>query len=109
MKARVKATDKIIEVTHEAFEVRGKIVWKYVDTVTSELYADEELDFDLEENRIGGEIITLPNEPDYWDKLLHQYAGMAMQGLILRVNTLDEIVEPAIIIATNLVNKLKEE
>ena len=49
---------------------------------------------------------------DYWEKLKHQYAGMAMQGLLASkeqelLNT-QELVEDAIIYATALVEKLKE-
>lgn len=54
------------------------------------------------------------NEPDYWEKLKHQYAGMAMQQMVNIVNEGYEYVyeETAIIalnFATALVNRLKEE
>lgn len=54
---------------------------------------------------------NIVKEFDYWDKLLHQYAGMAMQG-ILAANaafTADDIAKWSIEYATALVEKLKEE
>ena len=64
MKARIKATGEIVEVT--------RIVDRYVmthhpHTITFE---KDELNFDIED------------DPDYWTKLEHQYAGMAMQGIL---------------------------
>lgn len=70
-----------------------------------------------------GTIIELSNiEPDYWEKLKHQYAGMAMQGIInndelltalcrrnIETTISDVVTSNAIIIATELVNRLKEE
>ena len=51
--------------------------------------------------------------PDYWDRLLHQYAGMALSRLVELVNHGYEYVyEEVAILATNyataLVEKLKE-
>ena len=49
-------------------------------------------------------------EPGYWEKLLHQYAGMAMQGILANLgNTIspDYIVEEAEAYAAALVEKLK--
>ena len=65
MKARIKATGEIVEVT--------RIVDRYVmthhpHTITFE---KDELDFDIED------------DPDYWTRLEHQYAGMAMQAYII--------------------------
>ena len=48
---------------------------------------------------------------DYWEKLKHQYAGMAMQG-ILAANatfTADDTAKWSIEYATALVEKLKSE
>ena len=55
---------------------------------------------------------------DYWEELKHQYAGMAMQGLLMNEHVycgqdmsdaLDEFVSTnAIYLATALVEKLKE-
>ena len=66
MKARVKATGAIVEV-HTCDEAgfvdrKGKYYWEH----------------DL----FFGSLDTFPYEdPDYWTRLEHQYAGMAMQGL----------------------------
>lgn len=47
--------------------------------------------------------------PDYWEKLLHQYAGMAMQEMITSNMSADDIAYYAVKYATALVEKLKEE
>ena len=62
------------------------------------------------------------NEPDYWEKLKHQYAGMAMQGILSNEDyckvLLDEITEWSFAesvaraskdFATALIEKLKNE
>jgi hypothetical protein len=53
-----------------------------------------------------------PN-PDYWDRLEHQYAGMFLQAQISYgeqegLNT-EEMVEDAMIYAHALIQKLKEK
>ena len=64
-----------------------------------------------------------PQEPNYWEKLKHQYAGMAMQGILgnqtytknlLETSTSakdarDIIVDASFYLATALVEKLKAE
>lgn len=58
---------------------------------------------------------SLPkDEPDYWEKLKHQYAGMAMQGLLTNpklceIETSMSIASTATTIASALIDKLKEE
>ena len=50
------------------------------------------------------------DEPDYWNKLKHQYAGMAMQGILSNQNIGADVaymVNLSIEVATALVNKLK--
>ena len=69
--------------------------------------------------RTGLEIV---DEPDYWEKLKHQYAGIAMQGRLSNKEMFNSITEniwppdrPAYIAercdeyATALVNRLKEK
>ena len=48
---------------------------------------------------------------DYYEKLKHQYAGMAMQGLLsnTRFNEESDLIGAAMTIATALVEKLKGE
>ena len=96
MKARVKATGEIVEVhTHDDADFQdrqGRFYWEH------QLYFGTLDDFDKD-------------EPDYWTRLEHQYAGMAMQGMIANICYYDHpsqgIVEDAIAIAHALVQKLK--
>ena len=68
MKACVKATGKIVEVKYSRQMGPDAV---YRDLVTGEHYMDFELSF-------------LPEDgtPDYWTRLEHQYAGMAMQAML---------------------------
>lgn len=121
MKARVKATGVIIEVEHTAYDVNGRVIWRYTDKEDASLYTDEQLDFNLEENQKGSQIVPLPYEPDYWEKLKHQATIAAMQGILSsdklmdilgmqKRRELDEMVaDLSLKYATALVNKLKEE
>lgn len=90
MKARVKATGEIIELFNMEFDEDG-----------NEYYRDE-LDF-IEDF-----------EPDYWEKLKHQYAGIVMQGLLTNpklceIETPISIASIATTIVSALIEKLKEE
>jgi hypothetical protein len=92
MKARVKATGEIVEVTY-----------------TSNLGINTDKGFFLIEELEG-----VDYELDYWTRLEHQYAGMAMQQLVHLVNVSYEYAyEETAIIAMNfahaLVKKLKEK
>jgi hypothetical protein len=51
------------------------------------------------------------DEPDYWTKLEHQYAGMAMQGILAHEGTefRNYIPQEAKDIAHALVEKLKKK
>ena len=61
--------------------------------------------------------VEIIDEPDYWTKLEHQYAGMAMQGLVTRGEVLGssvqeiarDIAENSCEIAHALGEKMKEE
>jgi flavodoxin len=94
MKARVKATGNIVDVKWYGHNSMGS---RYADITNSSTYYEYELDFDT--------------VYDYWDKLKHQYAGMAMQGLILTASkhqgTDKEVAQWAEEYATALVEKLK--
>ena len=102
MKARVKETGQFADVMFVCNDCQGKAVYK---TTYQDFYNEDELDFD----DIQCEF--------YWEKLKHQYAGMAMQGLLMNEHVysgqdmsdaLDEFVATnAICIATVLVEKLK--
>ena len=73
MKARVKATGEIVDViaTGDYINENGQIIGEYKDAYQMP-YNSYDLDFYIEEG------ITIP---DYWTRLEHIYAGMAMQGL----------------------------
>ena len=91
MKARVKATGEIVEVSP---------YWTEIHTTNSGCYEMTEVEL-------------MPDVPDYWTRLEHQYAGMAMQQLVHLVNVGYEYVyEETAIIAMNfahaLVEKMKE-
>ena len=100
MKARVIETGKIVDVVANG---------NYYDTTDNkERYYSYELDFN--------------DTHDYWTRLEHQYAGMAMQGMLnnsllitslLKVNKshediVAEVTNTAIRYAHALVEKLKE-
>ena len=101
MKARVKATGEIVEVDLPFFSASKEIVYERVGSV--QVYTQDELDFDVQ----GENII------DYWEKLKHQYAGMAMQGLILtaskHMGTDQEVAQWAKEYAHALVEELKKK
>ena len=90
MKARVKYNNEIIDV----IQVGTK----------SHLYDLNNVEF-------------LDNPQDYWTRLEHQYAGMAMQGILSnanhalwdRENNAEGIAKSASAIAHALVEKMKEE
>lgn len=70
MKARVKATGEIVEVVGEGIQNSNMVMAAH-----GEWFTKDELD-----------IVPLswkPFEPTYWQKLEHQYAGMAMQAYII--------------------------
>ena len=70
MKARVIATGDIVDIIrNSAFD---KDV--FYDS-NGQKYNREELSFDFKEK-------SFPKDEDYWTRLEHQYAGMAMQGML---------------------------
>ena len=95
MKARVKATGEIVDIAEYS-----TIYAENYDTC----FYPNELEF-------------LENSEDYWTRLEHTYAGMAMQGLMMILPNIgglegrtpkDEIVDIATATAHALVEKLKE-
>ena len=102
MKARVKATGEIVD---------GSAM---VSFQGDDFYLDELEIIQDEPDK------TLYDELDdvYWANMKHQYAGMAMQGLMANLHNIgrlegrtikDEIVDIATVTATALVEKLKGE
>lgn len=106
MKARVKATGEIIDVFYKFQTVETNPVTKY-ETLNGERYFEEDVEFFEDDT------------PDYWEKLKHQYVGMAMQGILSNPESEldykgDETLPQALAecsakIATALVDKLKNE
>ena len=73
MKAIVKATGEIVEVRlcGEWTNMHGDILpYRTNDGVE---YSSHDLSFKIDDER---------GDPDYWTRLEHQYAGMAMQALL---------------------------
>ena len=118
MKARVKATGRVIEVMNVMSE-DGNGIWEDISGVSTKptQYYNYELEF-----------IELPkalqnNDLDYWERLKHQYAGMAMQGILSNPEAFGKIVSyyedddmvnkviasKSLALATALVEKLKEK
>ena len=97
MKAKVKATGEIVNVYFRS------PLW--VNGDTKETYFPKELETVWVEKREN------PSKNiDYWTKLEHQYAGMAMRGIIARHNVdFDMVVEWSADLAHALVEKMKEE
>ena len=113
MKARVKATGNIIEVIpysgfddYDYYEPEEKMPWLKEELV----FAVTDKDDTYNKGRQAG---WDEADPDYWEKLKHQYAGMAMQGILANRNHYAElfpnqIASDAYKYATALVKKLKE-
>lgn len=106
MKARVKATGEIVEVLGEGIQNSNMVM-----SASGEWFTKDELD-----------IVPLswkPFEPTYWQKLEHQAAIAAMQGMLSNPAVdldykSDECMPQALaatayIIAHALVEKMKEE
>ena len=102
MKARVKATGEIVDIAY-VYKTVGKNPISKCETLEGKRYNEDDLDFNVEDE----------NNPDYWTRLEHQYAGMAMQGIM--ANSLfmpydgKEIANISNDIAHALVEKMKEE
>ena len=113
MKARVKATGEIVEVAYLSEDKYGN---KYYNVTTdTRTYRETELEMMSDK---GDYFYTY----DYWEKLKHQYAGMAMQGILSnqdyckllidenqKGSFADDVSRCAKDFATALVEKLKSE
>ena len=102
MKARVKATGEIVEVAYLSEDKYGNKYYKV--TTDTRTYRETELEMMSDK---GDYFYTY----DYWTRLEHTYAGMAMQGLILtaskHMGTDQEVAQWAKEYAHALVEKLK--
>ena len=93
MKARVKETGEIVHVhTHDDADFQdrqGRLYWEHqliFDVTDKDAIYNKGWQAGWDE-AVKSEIPKIypkrkGSDPDYWDKLLHQYAGMAMQGLL---------------------------
>ena len=131
MKARVKATGEIVEV-----KVDNSQFADYIGK-NGLLYWKGELDFEVTDkdviynkgwqdgwdDAVKSEIPKIHpklkgTKPNYWEKLKHQYAGMAMQAILgnpditasVDANAIlsEYVVSNAVYYATALVEKLKK-
>lgn len=105
MKARIKATGEIVNVQKISdYNSHGEYIGYYFQTSSSpfKTFNNGDLDFEYSER-----------EPEnYWEKLKHQYAGMAMQGLLSTGQyryCSSVVTSEAFEYATALVEKLKED
>ena len=119
MKARVKATDEIIEVNavRRFSNARGTYI-VYIDVRTFKEYDKEEVDTkDLTTLAEVRHMHTV--DPDYWTRLEHQAAIAAMQGVLSNPNIVykdistgticNHVAEEVKEIAHALVEKYKKE
>ena len=73
MEARVKGTTDIIEVEFDKDALANDYPPYRTNEIPSRFFLAEQLEWiDIEEKA----------DPDYWTRLEHQYAGMAMQGIL---------------------------
>ena len=101
MKARVKATGEVFEIASYA-----TIPMECCDSYGEPL----RFCFDEVEILSEGNYLKESEAPDYWTRLEHQYAGMAMQGIIARHNVdFDMVVEWSADLAHALVENYKKE
>lgn len=108
MKAILKATGEIVTVECRwVTTIGGNDVLRFIDQKTGISYTEHQLAILFQEDN--------NRDPDYWTRLEHQYAGMAMQGLLAnhyitdRIDVSVLITETASAIAHALVGKMKEE
>ena len=120
MEARIKATGEIIEV--KVYKREHRLYIRIHGEKTGEIYRAKDLDFNINgkfvENCLNGIKQGIDYNPDYWTRLEHTYAGMAMQGLMSYVEQItpkegrsfcDEIVDISLKVAHALVEKYKKE
>ena len=104
MKARVKATGEIFEIASYA-----TIPMECCDSFGNPL----SFSFDEVEILSEGNDLKESEALDYWTRLEHQYAGMAMQGLCMNEFCecvgADDIATDALAITHALIQKLKGE
>ena len=101
MKARVKATGEIVDADFDKDALANDYPPYRTNEIPSRFFLAQQLEWiDIEKKE----------DPDYWEKLLHHYAGMAMQGFLAgrMEDTYLRVAEFSIKQAAALVEKLKE-
>ena len=112
MKARVKATGEIVDVQATLIEGYDVVSTDGVYFTLDQIELEQKHKI-FAENCLRGIKQGIKYDPDYWTRLEHLYAGMAMQGIM--ANSLfmpydgKEIANISNDIATALVEKLKED
>ncbi len=110
MKARVKATGEIVEVEDCGSVFRHGALFHGYKDANGIKYLPNEIDLQMDFDYWEACQDETPDSPDYWTRLEHQYAGMAMQGIIARHNIdFEMVVEWSADLAHALVGKLKEK
>ena len=114
MKARVKRTGQIVNVFTSFDNSTGtpRICYEVLEDPGIQ-YLPEELDFYITFDHLEEVVSDIQAANiEYWEKLKHQYAGMAMQGMLASSPgsnmSDDDIAYFAVKFATALVEKLKE-
>ena len=115
MKARVKATGDLVDVQATLIEGYDVVSTGGVYFTLDQLELEQKHKI-FAENCLNGIKQGIKYDPDYWEKLLHQYAGMAMNALLFTNNIRNGDLEGmrecntnAMAIAYALVEKLKNE
>lgn len=99
MKARVKATGEIVEVKYDFGDDANNLppyVQRDENGRLIAQYVADQLSWDID-------------APDYWERLKHQYAGMALAGILARNDdtAAKDCIGEAEWFATALVEKMK--
>ena len=79
-KARVRETGEIVDAMLKGFD-NLYIAYYIINNDPKRVMSEFQLEFFY--------------EPDYWEKLKHQYAGMAMQGMLSNAIGFDEVRKQA--------------
>lgn len=118
MKARVKATGEIVNVQATMIEGYDVVSTDGVYFTLDQLELEQKHKI-FAENCLNGIKQGIDYTPDYWTRLEHQYAGMAMQGILAcdewkispreGVSFEGEVALQAHELAHALVQKLKEK